>query len=190
MVDARNTALKVLITLERGDQTLDGILDDIAPATRSLSRRDRSLFNALIYGVLRWRGRLDYIISHFSNTPLKKIEPGVLNILRLGLFQIIYLDRIPDSATVNTCGRTHPAASVLPAQPVLSMRCCAEPPQIIASVVFPALKSDPVAFFSAAHSLPAWLARRWLHRYDPETLTALCDTINSHPADYHPDQHP
>jgi 16S rRNA (cytosine967-C5)-methyltransferase len=75
MADARNTALKVLITLERERQTLDGILDDITPRTDSLARRDRALFNALIYGVLRWRGRLDYIISHFSNTPLKKIEP-------------------------------------------------------------------------------------------------------------------
>jgi hypothetical protein len=93
MVDARNTALKVLTTLDRDRQTLDGILDDITPRTGSLSRRDRALFNTLIFGVLRWRGRLDYIISHFSNTPLKKIEPGVLNILRLGLFQTHPADR-------------------------------------------------------------------------------------------------
>ena len=180
MVDARNTALKVLITLDRERQTLDGILDDITPLTGSLSRRDRALFNALIYGVLRWRGRLDYIISHFSNTPLKKIEPGVLNILRLGLFQIIYLDRIPDSAAVNTSveltrriGASRAAGFVN----ALLRKAAANP----GNVVFPALKSDPVAFFSTAHSLPEWLARRWQHRYNPETLTALCDTINTIP---------
>lgn len=180
MVDARNTALKVLITLDRGDQTLDGILDHISPSAGSLSRRDRSLFNALIYGVLRWRGRLDYIISHFSNTPLKKIEPGVLNILRLGLFQIIYLDRIPDSATVHT--------SVELTRQIGASRAAGFVNALLRkaavnynSVVFPALKSDPVAFFSTAHSLPGWLARRWLQRYNTETLTALCDTINSIP---------
>jgi 16S rRNA (cytosine967-C5)-methyltransferase len=165
MADARNTALKVLITLERERQTLDGILDDITPRTDSLARRDRALFNALIYGVLRWRGRLDYIISHFSNTPLKKIEPGVLNILRLGLFQIIYLDRIPDSATVNTSveltrriGASRAAGFVN----ALLRKAAANS----GNVVFPTLKSDPVAFFSTAHS---------------ETLTALCDTINTIP---------
>jgi hypothetical protein len=52
MVDARNTALEVLITLDRKRQTLDGILDEFTPRTRGLSRRDRALFNALIYGVL------------------------------------------------------------------------------------------------------------------------------------------
>ena len=180
MVDARNTALKVLITLDRGDQTLDGILDHISPRTGSLSRRDRALFNALIYGVLRWRGRLDYIISHFSNTALKKIEPGVLNILRLGLFQIIYLDRIPDSATVHTSveltrqiGASRAAGFVNALLRIAAVN--------YSSVVFPALQSEPVAFFSTAHSLPDWLARRWLQRYNPETLTALCDTINSIP---------
>jgi 16S rRNA (cytosine967-C5)-methyltransferase len=180
MVDARNTALQVLITLDRGNQTLDGILDHISPSAGRLSRRDRSLFNALIYGVLRWRGRLDYIISHFSNTALKKIEPGVLNILRLGLFQIIYLDRIPDSATVHT--------SVELTRQIGASRAAGFVNALLrkaavnySSVVFPALKSDPVAFFSTAHSLPGWLARRWLQRYNPETLTALCDTINSIP---------
>jgi 16S rRNA (cytosine967-C5)-methyltransferase len=180
MVNARNTALKVLIALERGDQTLDGILDHISPRTGSLSRRDRSLFNALIYGVLRWRGRLDYIISHFSNTALKKIEPGVLNILRLGLFQIIYLDRIPDSATVHTSveltrqiGASRAAGFVNALLRIAAVN--------YSSVVFPALQSEPVAFFSTAHSLPDWLARRWRQRYNPEALTALCDTINSIP---------
>ena len=87
MVDARHTVLKVLNTLDQGRQTLDGILDTSTAVVNRLSRRDRSLFNACIHGALRWRGRLDHIIAHFSNTPLKKIEPGVLNILRLGLFQ-------------------------------------------------------------------------------------------------------
>ena len=61
MADARNTSLTVLNRLERGNQTLDIILDDMTRNSHNLSRRDRSLFNALTYGVLRWRGRLDYI---------------------------------------------------------------------------------------------------------------------------------
>ena len=180
MVDARNTALKVLMTLDRERQTLDGILDDITPLTGGLSRRDRALFNALIYGVLRWRGRLDYIISHFSNTPLKKIEPGVLNILRLGLFQIIYLDRIPDSATVNTSvelSRQIGASRAAGFVNALLRKAAAN----YGDVVYPTLKSDPVGYFSTEHSLPDWLARRWQHRYNPETLTALSDTFNTIP---------
>ncbi len=180
MLDARHTALKVLNKLDQGDQTLDGILDAITPNTRNLSRRDRALFNALTYGVLRWRGRLDYIISQLSNRSLKKIEPGVLNILRLGLFQIIHLDRIPDSATVNTAVELTRRSGASRAAGFVNalLRNAATN---YTSVFFPTLKSDPVAFFSAAHSLPAWLARRWLQRYNPETLTTLCNAINAIP---------
>jgi 16S rRNA (cytosine967-C5)-methyltransferase len=180
MVDARNTALKVLNTLDRGLQTLDGSLDAITANTNRLSRRDRSLFNTLIYGVLRWRGRLDYIISRFSNIPLKKIEPTVLNILRLGLFQIIYLDRIPDSAAVNTAVELTRKMGALRAAGFVNalLRKAAVN---YSDVAFPALKSDPVAFFATAHSLPAWLARRWYQRYNSETLTILCETINTVP---------
>ena len=180
VVDARNTALEVLITLDRKRQTLDGILDDISPRTDSLSKRDRALFNALIYGVLRWRGRLDYIVNHFSHTPLKKIENSVLNILRLGLFQIIYLDRIPDSAAVNTSVELtrHIGASRAAGFVNALLRKSAAN---YGSVVFPTLKGDPVAFFSTGHALPHWLARRWQRRYDPETLLKLCETINAVP---------
>jgi 16S rRNA (cytosine967-C5)-methyltransferase len=180
MVDARHTALTVLNKIEQGSKTLDGILEDFVGDADDLSRRDRSLFNALIYGVLRWRGRLDYIISHFSDTPIKKIEPGVLNILRLGLFQLIYLDRIPPSAAVNT--------SVELTKLIRARRAAGFVNALLrksalnySRVHFPALEDDPVGFFSARQSLPGWLAKRWLKRFDSETLLRLCDTINSIP---------
>ena len=180
MADARNTALTVLNKLERGKQTLDGILNDLAGDHAGMSRRDRSLFNALTYGVLRWRGRLDHIISQFSNTPLKRIEPGVLNILRLGLFQVIYLDRIPDSAVINTAVELSKQTGFSRAAGFVNalLRKAA---LNFGNVRFPTFEDDPVAFLSAAQSLPNWLARRWLNHFNPEALMKLCDTINSIP---------
>ncbi|MDH3884049.1 MAG: 16S rRNA (cytosine(967)-C(5))-methyltransferase RsmB [Desulfobacterales bacterium] len=178
--DPRKTALEVLNTLTTGKKTLDSILHDIPQDDRFLSRRDRALFTAIVYGVLRWRSRLDHIITHFSNTPIQKIEPGVLNILRLGLFQIIYLDRIPDSAAVNTSveitkqiGASRAAGFVN----ALLRKSAANH----SSIHFPVFKTDPVAFLSAVQSLPGWLAQRWLKRFDKETIMFLCNTINSIP---------
>ncbi len=101
-LDARTTALIILNSLDKGNKTLDSILENFSAKTDLLSKKDRSLLNALVFGVIRWRGRLDYIIGHLSNTPLNRINPTVLNIIRIGLFQIIYLSRIPVSAAVNT----------------------------------------------------------------------------------------
>ncbi|MBW2516560.1 MAG: 16S rRNA (cytosine(967)-C(5))-methyltransferase RsmB [Deltaproteobacteria bacterium] len=180
MADARNTSLRVLNKLERGNQTLDGILDHMPHGKDYLSKRDRALFNALTYGVLRWRGRLDYIISHFSNAPIQKIEPPILNILRLGLFQIVYLDRIPNSAAVNTAVELSKQAGFSRAAGFVNalLRKAALNFRIIS---LPAFEADPVAFLSADQSLPEWLAHRWLNRFNQEALMALCHTINSIP---------
>ena len=180
MVDARNTSLTILNKLDRGNQTLDGILDRMPQGSEYLSRRDRALFNALTFGVLRWRGRLDYIISHFSKTPVRKIEPVILNVLRLGLFQIVYLDRIPNSAAVNTAVELSKQAGFSRAAGFINalLRKAA---LNFNSVRFPAFEADPVAFLSTDQSLPGWLAHRWLNRFNPKALMALCHTINSIP---------
>ena len=178
--DPRKTALDVLNTLTRGKKTLDSILRNIPQDDRYLSRRDRALFTAMVYGVLRWRSRLDHVIAHFSNTPIQKIEPAVLNVLRLGLFQIIYLDRIPDSAAVNTSvemTKQIGASRAVGFVNALLRRSAAN----YSNVHFPAFETDPVAYLSADQSLPGWLAQRWLKRYDKETILTLCDTINSIP---------
>jgi 16S rRNA (cytosine967-C5)-methyltransferase len=178
--DARKTALEVLNTLNQDKNTLDGILAAVPGEEEFGSRRDRALFTAMVYGVLRWRGRLDHIIDHFSNTPIHKIEPGVLNILRLGLFQIIYLDRIPDSAAVNT--------AVELAKQIASTRVAGFVNALLrkaagnyTKVPFSNFANNPVAFLTNNRSFPKWIVQRWLKRFNPETVTALCDMINTIP---------
>lgn len=78
MSDPRRLSLSVLDRLEAENKTLDRILDDIGAQRAALSIPDRRLFNRLVFGVLRWRGRLDWIIAFFFKAPLKAgISPGV-----------------------------------------------------------------------------------------------------------------
>ncbi len=178
--DARKTALDVLNALQQDKKTLDAILSEIPGEKEFGSRRDRSLFTALVYGVLRWRGRLDYIIDYFSNKPIHKITPEVLNILRLGLFQIICLDRIPDSAAVNTAVElTKQRMSTRVAGFVNALLRKAA--RQYTMVPFATFANNPVAHLTHSRSLPNWIAQRWLQRFTPEMITALCDTINSIP---------
>lgn len=178
--DARKTALFILNTLDKGRLTLDGIVEDVLGTDDLLTRRDRALANALVYGVLRWQGHLDWTIGHFSKTRLNKIDPPVLNILRLGLFQIKFLNRIPPSAAVNTSVQM--AKSV--AAPWVAkfvngvLRNAAENYK---DVVFPDLEKDPVLALAAIKSFPKWLIKRWINRLGLEQTEALCDAINTIP---------
>ena len=178
--DARKTAWIILNTLDRGRHTLDILMEDDAEGGKADSRRDRALLQALVYGVLRWRGRLDYFISHFSSTRLNKINPKILNILRLALFQIIYLDRIPDSAAVNPAvelAKTAGAPWVTRYVNALLRKTARE----YRDVSFPELGKNPSAALAVNKSFPEWIIHRWLHRFGQEKTAALCDAVNSIP---------
>jgi len=178
--DPRKTALFVLNSLDKGRCTLDRILEDIQNKEMVLSRRDQALFYVLVYGVLRWRGRLDWIISHFSKIRIDKIEPAVMNILRLGLFQIIYLNRIPVSAAVNTSVEIAKSFASSPAAGfanALLRKAAGE----YKKIPFPDPDKNPAHSLAVRKSFPEWLIKRWLNQFGLKETEALCDAINTIP---------
>ena len=179
--DVRRIAVEILNRLEKYNQKLDAIMHEIFIGAHMWSRRDRALLNALVYGVLRWRGRLDYIINHYSKTRLSKIDLNVLNILRLGLFQILYLSKVPNSAAVNTSvelAKSSAAPWVIGyVNAVLRNAVRGH-----RNVSFPDLEYNPTAALAAKKSFPEWLIGRWLKRFDRDQTMALCDAINTIPA--------
>ena len=178
--DARKTALFILNSLDKGRKTLDRILEDVFAKDPHFSRRDMGLLYALVYGVLRWRGTLDWIIAHFSKTRLNRIDPKILNILRLGLFQIIYLNRIPVSAAVNTSvemAKSSTAPWIVKFVNALLRNAA----RGYKKVPFPDTDKDPAGALAAKKSFPKWLIKRWLNRFGIKETEALCDAINRIP---------
>ena len=178
--NARKTSLYVLNTLDQGNKTLDSILDEAFSQHIFFSKKDRALLQALVYGVLRWQAKLDWIIDYFSKTRLRKIDPKVLNVLRLGLFQIISLDRIPVSAAVNTSVEmTKSLAAPYVVRFVNGLLRNAA--RNYKQVPYPDENSDPVSALAVKKSFPKWLLERWLDRFGLEETVLLCDAINTIP---------
>ena len=97
-MNARTTALSALIACRRQGAWADGALKI---ASRPLSRRDAALAARLTYGVLQNRALLDFHIGRYCNQGNRDLEPVILDIMRIGAYQILFLDRVPDSAAVN-----------------------------------------------------------------------------------------
>lgn len=97
---ARDTALSVLIACRKQRAWADGCLKERIQRDR-LDRRDAALCTRLCYGVLQNRMLLDYYLEQLTGGKLRRVQPVVLDILRLGLYQLLFMDRIPDSAAVN-----------------------------------------------------------------------------------------
>lgn len=99
MANARKVALNALIEVRQSaysNITLNKFLNEA-----DLSSADKALTTAIFYGVLDRTITLDYVLSRYIKTPLKKVEPFALETLRIALYQIMYMDKIPDSAAVN-----------------------------------------------------------------------------------------
>ena len=99
-MSARTTALAALIACRKQGAWADGVLKEYIARDR-LDRRDAALASRLCYGVLQNRMLLDYYIEHFLTGSMKKLQPVVLDILRLGMYQLFFLDKVPVSAAVN-----------------------------------------------------------------------------------------
>lgn len=179
MSHARQIAFDLLCRVQQGEQPLDRLLDTAADRFDRLSRPDRALAHALVYGVLRWQGRLDHVIDYWAKNP-GKIDPLVRIVLRMALFQFLFMDRVPQRAIVHSAveltkqnGRRYAAGFV---NGVLR-RALAAPEQ----VRWPDASREPVDWLAAHHALPPWLASRWIERWGLAEAEALCTAINTIP---------
>jgi 16S rRNA (cytosine967-C5)-methyltransferase len=177
---ARHNAFKILNLIDESQKPLDVVMEEVMPESRFPSKRDRAFIQTIVYGVLRWQGRIDWIIDHFSNIKLQRIDPKVLNALRMGLFQIIFLDRVPTSAAVNTSVELSKSV----AEPYVVKFVNAilrKASSTHTEVPFPQISQNPVASIAATQSFPEWLVERWLKRFGAEECRALCSFINTIP---------
>jgi 16S rRNA (cytosine967-C5)-methyltransferase len=173
---ARFVAIKTLCELQKSREPVNSIFTSVL-AEYPLESNDRQLATNIIYGLLRSRESLDIMLQHLCNQPLKKFHPFILQALRVGLFQIMYLDRIPESAAVNESVKAVQAAH-LPKRlhgfvnGVLrnSIRKREELLALIENPARPVLNH------------PDWLTQRWEKQYGQEETIRICRQNNEQAA--------
>lgn len=106
MIDKpREIALKVLYEVDKNEAysniALDEALKQARKTSQKINNKDIGFISEIVYGTVSWRLTIDEVIKKYSNIKLKKISPWILNILRLSIYQILFLDRVPKSAAVN-----------------------------------------------------------------------------------------
>jgi 16S rRNA (cytosine967-C5)-methyltransferase len=161
---ARTAAFTALREVNAGRADLPAALVSVRPSLQD--ERDRALATDLVTGTLRWQRQLDYLIEHFAQRPLTKLDFEVLQILRLGAYQLVHLDRVPAAAAVNDAvamtrrtRKTSAAGLVNAVLRALSRNSHRLP--------LPRRPPDgePLPYLEISLSHPGWLASRWLGRY-------------------------
>jgi len=172
---ARAAAFEILMRMEATDSYASELLH--SSRLTKLSAADHALLTELVMGVLRWRSVLDDEIGKRSNQPLTKLDREVLGSLRLGAYQLLFLDRIPARAAINESvelvkrARKKSAAGMVNA--VLRKLAEAE-----SSGLF----KKGIAGFDWSLSHPRWLVERWEGSYGAEITSKICESGQSVPS--------
>lgn len=175
--DPREVALLALHATEKQGGWSDGILKKLVT---SLDTRDSALATRLCFGVLQNRGLIDFYLSQFSKMPLKKMEHMVLQNLRLGLYQILFMDKIPHNASVD-------AAVTLTKKHCKNPKASGMVNGILRNFIrqmdsLPAIpQEDPLEALGITYSHPLWLVKELAKEVPEEELPLLLEANNQHP---------
>lgn len=176
--DPRHAAFNTLTCINKQGGFADRLIDSEL-ASGSLIGPDRGLFAELVFGVLRRRGTLDHILAQLLEKPIKELDPQALQILRIGLYQLTCLDRIPESAAVNESVKL--AKTIAPRTSGLVNAVLRNYLRQRETLSFPDQLSEPVKSIAARHSQPEWLAEHWLHQLGSEDATLLAEASSQQP---------
>lgn len=173
----RRAALAVQQAVGRG-RRLDLAL---AEGVRELDERDRRFVHELTYGVARLRGRLDYLLARHVRRGLGRLEPAVLEILRLAAYQVLEMDSVPDYAAVSEAVEQAAEVSGKGAAGLANAVLRAVARDGDDPSLYPDPEGEPLAFLSSWGSHPEWLVARWLARWSAEEVRALVEANNRRP---------
>ncbi len=173
---ARALALEVLLEVAAKACFVESALARRA----ALEPQEHARIMDLVKGTLRWRGRIDYLLSALANRPLSSVSTSILNILRLGAYEILFCDQVPEWAAVNEAvelarahGHEGHVRFVNGVLRNLARRREALPlPE----------SSDAVAHLSVVHAFPEWLVTRWCRRFGEAEAAELLQASNQLPA--------
>jgi 16S rRNA (cytosine967-C5)-methyltransferase len=178
---ARAIALSLLVESVKREEGVDVLLDR-ALARCSFDDRERSFTVELAYGVLRRLATIDWRLEPVLEKPLPRLPVAVQMVLRLGAYQLLFLDRIPQSAAVNesvnlakafagTVGRDWSGFVNAVLRALLR-----HPPQPL-----PSMDPDAAQALAVRYSVPGWLCRRWVERLGLASAEAACEGVSVAP---------
>jgi 16S rRNA (cytosine967-C5)-methyltransferase len=179
-INTRLIVLSILDQILKEDAFSHKILQEVLKEHQDLSKQDRAFITRLVEGTLENLIYIDYVINQFSKTKTHKMKITILNILRMSVYQIKYMESVPDSAACNEAVKLAKKRSFNQLSGFVNgiLRNIA---RNIESISLPDAKKEPIKYLSIAYSFPEWIIELWLKAYDFHTVTTLCEASNSVP---------
>ena len=178
-ISVRHQAVDILDQVSASQNFASPLINDCLDKNDLSGTPDGRLLTHLVYGVLRFRSHLDWILTKLYRGDFEKMDEGIKNVLRVGLYQLKFSDRLPDFAVVDEAVKIakiiHPNKSAL-VNAVLRNYLRRGP-----NLSFPSPEKNPAQYLAAFYSHPLWLVKKWIKIFGPEETMSLCSANNELP---------
>lgn len=162
----REKVAQILTDIEKDDTYLQLALKK---ELDTLEAKDKGFANELIYGTIKWRLRLDYVLDQFSKTPVKKMKPFVRQLMRMSVYQILFLDKVPASAAINEAVK------------IMHKRKMSNLSGFVNGVLRNIDRNKSEITYpnlSVYYSIPEWIITRWMKYYGEMETKAICESLS------------
>lgn len=175
----RQLAVKILNRYDRSDSYIDKLLSHELKH-EYLILKDKALLTEIVNGVIRWRGRIDWILTGFYHGDYQKCLNLVKNSMRIALYQMLFLNRIPIPAaiyeSVEVVKRIQGDKTAAIVNGVLRNIA-----RNVDNIRFPDRSDDEVYYIAVLYSHPKWMVKRWIDRYGLEETENIMEFNNQRP---------
>ncbi len=175
----RGTAVKILNRVERSDAYLDRVLDTEMRNTE-MNELDKGLMNEIVTGVVRWQMKIDWVLTGFFHGNFTKAETNIKNALRVALYQILFLDKVPHSAAVN---ESVEFIKRLRGQKVADLvnGVLRNILRNLENIRYPDFNENKIQHLAVVESHPTWMVKRWIARFGYDETKKLLAANNERP---------
>ena len=175
----RNLAVQILNRIEEGQAFAQPLLDAYLSRNILANTQDRGLLTRIVYGALRLRNRLDWVIRAVYSGNFESMAPGIRNILRVALYQVMFADRVPAYAATDEAVKM--TKKMYPGRSNLVNAILRNAARKMDTIQYPSFDEDPLLHISVLHSHPLWIVKMWAEELGIEDTLALCKSNNEIP---------
>lgn len=177
---SRALVLDMLLAISEEGQYSHIVLRQVLEKYQYLPKRERAFITRLTEGTLEREITLDYVINAYSRTKVHKMKPVVRNILRMGCYQLLYMDAVPDSAVCNEAVKLTKKRGLSGLSGFVNgvLRTIARES---ANIPMPDERENPLQALSIRYSVPEWIVREWLSDYGREQTVGMLGALQEEP---------
>lgn len=175
-VNIRGIALDILMEVLENQQYSHLVIRDVLDKYQYLEKRERSFLTRIAEGTIERKIQLDYVVDQFSKTPVRKQKPVIRNILRMGVYQLLHMDSVPDSAVCNEAVKLAKKRGFSQLSGFVNgvLRNIARGRE---QIVWPDENRDLLTNWEVTYSMPRWILEQWERAYGRERTRRILDAF-------------